>query len=250
LEKEKNPGSRFDPFLFDFAGSIFTGSKKVRSRTGIIAAVRLSEFSKGEILPHERTLEAPIQDRYRLMSELKMNESPVFFVCRDREQRFEELLTRLTQVQPNIEFQNLDEPILHRIWKIVDSKTMTQIQNLLQQEKLLIADGHHRYETSQRYAKNYPGASTEWVLGYIASANSRKCGARIYSSIDFVEYSTENLLQKLKETFYLKSLPTSWEGYVSSEAPLALVGNDQMHLLFEKGEIGGDLWSFAKCNFK
>jgi len=51
---------------------------------------------------------------------------------------------------------------------------------------------------------------------------SRKCGARIYSSIDFVEYSNRNLLQKLKETFYLKSLLTSWEGYVSSEAPLAL----------------------------
>ncbi len=121
---------------------------KIHTRSGIIAAVRIDEGDERLILPHEDTTKAPKLDRLRLLAEVKANTSSVFGLYSDAT-RFVE-----TQVRPA-----LGDPVMkvehgkvgHRLWVISDGALIEKITNLMGDKKLLIADGHHRYETAKIY---------------------------------------------------------------------------------------------------
>jgi uncharacterized protein (DUF1015 family) len=217
----------------------FTWGDRKWIRSGILSTVRLQDYSFGGILPHERTLEAPIEDRYRLMSELKMNESPVYFICRDRNKTFEKHLSQFTTSPPLLQIQNEDEPIVHKIWKIYEPKQMEQLQNSLKSEQLLIADGHHRYATSLRYSKSNPGKGTDWVLGFIASGDPENVALGSIHRLVTTPISPEKIILKLKSQYYIKPGTPSWDSFISSEAPLAMIDIKGMSLIFQKAKSEG-----------
>jgi len=131
-----------------------------RQRTDLIAALRLQHYEDGVILPHERTHRGPKEDRLALLRATGMCLEPLWFLYRD--------LPRLLEGAPRVEeirFQFEGEA--HRLSTIRDRGFMAQVTKAFEGRPLLIADGHHRYETTLAYADEIGGgddASSRFTL--------------------------------------------------------------------------------------
>jgi uncharacterized protein (DUF1015 family) len=118
------------------------------TRKGFLAAVRLAPFSARIVLPHERTLSGPKEDRLKLFRATRTNLSPGFMLYRDATCALDAPLDRATLLS---EFSTPDG-VSHRLSKVTDAEAIALITAKVAESSLLIADGHHRYETAVRYA--------------------------------------------------------------------------------------------------
>ena len=118
----------------------------VRTRRGFFAAVALEPYDKQVILPHERTLSGPKEDRRKLLEATRTALSPGFLLFRGRGE-----LDRLAGSEEVLaEFQTPDG-IEHRLGRVVEPAVLEAVSTSFADAQLLIADGHHRYETALRY---------------------------------------------------------------------------------------------------
>lgn len=117
------------------------------TRRGFFALVRTEPYEARVVLPHERTLSGPKEDRYKLFCATKTALSPVFLLFRDPSGAASSALRETTL---GSEFRTGDG-ITHRMARVTDPATCRAISAALANEQLLIADGHHRYETTLRY---------------------------------------------------------------------------------------------------
>ena len=122
-------------------------------RKGIICRVKLEEFSKGIILPHEFTLSKAKEDRLNLMKATNCNFSQIYSLYMDGGKNTLGKIDSLSKSEPDIQLQDNDN-VTHRMWIIKDEKAIADICNDFADRKLYIADGHHRYETALNY-RNY-----------------------------------------------------------------------------------------------
>ena len=120
-------------------------------RRGIIAAVRLEEWDRMVIRPHENTRVKPKSDRLNLLWALQANTSPVFAMFEDRGRQIASLAADQEQEPPIIEITGSGEE--HRIWAVTDPEIVSRIAACLSDRPLYIADGHHRYESALNYRK-------------------------------------------------------------------------------------------------
>ncbi len=127
-----------------------------RTRSGFFAAVRVEEYGPGRIRPHERTHPGPKEDRLKLQRATQANLSPIFSLYSDPEQRAWRALEPATQEQPWGEHVD-DDGTVNRLWRIADPGVVATVQGALADAELLIADGHHRYETARVYAEELGG---------------------------------------------------------------------------------------------
>jgi len=122
------------------------------TRTGFIGLVRLEEFSKGIVLPHENTLSKPKEDRLKLMRACGANFSQIFSLYDDPTKELSQLLADYTSKEPPVISAEINIAGKHeRIWVLSDTDLINQITGILADKKLFIADGHHRYETALAY---------------------------------------------------------------------------------------------------
>jgi uncharacterized protein (DUF1015 family) len=127
-----------------------------RTRTGLLARVRVDEYGPGRIRPHERTHPGPKEDRLRLTRATQANLSPILSLYDDPDGVVGSALGQLEQQQPVGEAVD-DDGTLNRLWRITDPSTIETIAKALAGTELLIADGHHRYETARLYAEEIGG---------------------------------------------------------------------------------------------
>jgi uncharacterized protein (DUF1015 family) len=125
------------------------------SRRGFLALVRVVPFSDRVVLPHERTLSGPKEDRLKLFRATRANLSPGFMLYSDARG---ELNGPLDRAEPIAEFQTPDG-IGHRLAKVRDPEAVRAIVTGVSRSTLLIADGHHRYETALRYSREATAGS-------------------------------------------------------------------------------------------
>ncbi len=128
----------------------FTGEDgKHVVRKGFIGACELVDLDKGIVLPHEKTLSKPKADRLNLMTAAAANFSQIFGLYADPDRKINTIADRLMQGEPHIdvEFEN----VRNRIWPATAGSDISLIRNIMQDKKILIADGHHRYETALAY---------------------------------------------------------------------------------------------------
>jgi len=145
----------------------FTYKGKGYERIGIIALVKLSEFSDKIILPHEETFSGPKADRLKLMKSCKTNISPIFGVYDNSDNKVEKLVKEFIKSNsPIIEAKSLDG-IMNKLWKIDNFQTISEISSYFETKEILIADGHHRYETSLNYYRENPDSETQNVMFYL-----------------------------------------------------------------------------------
>jgi len=124
-----------------------SGTGKTITRRGFLALVRLVPLSAGIVLPHERTLTGPKEDRLKLFRATKTNLSPGFMLYRDSNGALD---GPLQSAQPVAEFSTPDG-IHHALAKVTARDALVAIIEGIAKSALLIADGHHRYETALRY---------------------------------------------------------------------------------------------------
>lgn len=128
-----------------------------RTRTGILARVRIEDYGPGRIRPHERTHPGPKEDRLRLTRATKANLSPIFSLFSDPDQRIRAVLAaQLTAKEAWASATDKDGTEI-RLWRSEDEATTATVHAALTQTELLIADGHHRYETARTYAREIGG---------------------------------------------------------------------------------------------
>jgi len=123
-----------------------------RTRRGFFCAVRIEEYGAGRVRPHERTHPGPKEDRLRLTRATHVNLSPIFSLYSDREQSAWAALSPFSTGEPWGEVRDGDRT-LHRIWRVGDPDAIETVRAVLSTSELLIADGHHRYETAQAFAR-------------------------------------------------------------------------------------------------
>ncbi|MFL5517383.1 MAG: DUF1015 domain-containing protein [Gemmatimonadales bacterium] len=127
-----------------------------RTRRGFFCRVRIEDYGPGRVRPHERTHPGPKEDRLRLTRATRANISPIFSLYSDPEQAAWGALEPATQDAPWGEVSDGDGTT-HRIWRVADPAAIAAVQAAAQGSELLIADGHHRYETMQTYAREVGG---------------------------------------------------------------------------------------------
>lgn len=112
-------------------------------RKGWWVLLKLEDFTTGRVLPHEFTLKGPKIDRFNLMKATLANFSPIFMIYDDPKRQLEAL-----PLGANWQEAHDQDGTLHQIQAVTDPATIQKVQDVLADQKLLIADGHHRYETA------------------------------------------------------------------------------------------------------
>jgi uncharacterized protein (DUF1015 family) len=131
------------------------GSGQVRMQRGFFGRLRLEDLLPGSgVLPHERTLSAPKEDRYKLLRATGVNTSPVIGLFADPSGRSVQALAAITSRRPDADVAD-DDAVRHRLWAVPeDGPQASFVKSLLDaagKSPITIADGHHRYETALRY---------------------------------------------------------------------------------------------------
>jgi len=124
----------------------FTFASRSYVRRGFTAAVRLEPFSARIVLPHEHTLAGPKEDRRRLMIATRTQVSQIFGLYRDAEGAAAAELDAATGETPGLD-ATTPEGVRHRLWAVTDPARLARLVAILRDKQILIADGHHRYET-------------------------------------------------------------------------------------------------------
>ncbi|MGO4886003.1 MAG: DUF1015 domain-containing protein [Bryobacteraceae bacterium] len=129
-------------------------------RKGFIGLGAVEEYSAGVVYRHERTLSGPKKDRLELLRHTHAHFGQLFMLYPDPAGEIDRMLDEAAQAQPAGEMTD-EYGARHSYWKIADTGRIARIRDLMADKKLLIADGHHRYETALAFHRenpNLPGA--------------------------------------------------------------------------------------------
>jgi uncharacterized protein (DUF1015 family) len=128
----------------------FTSDAHEHTRTTLLARVRLEPWEAGVVLPHERTLSKPKDDRLQLLRACAANLSPILALYDDPKGELAKRLARVRRAKPAISFTD-EAGEEHRLWPTADALLASQVAAFFNGRQLYIADGHHRYETALAY---------------------------------------------------------------------------------------------------
>ncbi len=133
---------------YDFQG-------KTKTRKGFVALLKLEEFASGVVIPHERTLSGPKEDRLKLLKSTCANFGQIFMLYSDPEHKISTLIDKeISEVAPLADItESYEKGVRHKLWRVRDESIIKEVQELMKDKTLLIADGHHRYETALNYRK-------------------------------------------------------------------------------------------------
>lgn len=140
-----------EPALYVLHQTITLPDGSRRTRKGLIAALELARFDEGVILPHERTHSGPKVDRLNLLRATEVNFGHIFTLYPGN--RINELLADGIEGQPGFQLRELFEnDVLQQFWSVTDPKVIAAVvEEMASKRNLIIADGHHRYETALSY---------------------------------------------------------------------------------------------------
>ncbi len=152
LTRDEKPAIYIYTQEFELRGKKYT-------RRGFIAAMRLHPFEERVVLPHEKTHAGPKEDRLRMLRATKTNLEAGFVLFRD-DGRVKNILDTVTKGRED--FIGKDElGTVTRLYRVEDPELIKEVQDVLEDEQVVIADGHHRYETAV-YFRDEMRSQTEW----------------------------------------------------------------------------------------
>jgi len=159
LAQDPKPG--FYAYFQDFA---VPDTHERATRMGFIGIGKVEDYSAGVVYRHEQTLSGPKKDRLELLRHTRGHFGQIFMLYPDREGSVDEVLAKAAAGAPELDV--LDEyGARHRLWPITEHVTIQRMKELMSDKSLLIADGHHRYETALAYRNENPGVpAAEYVM--------------------------------------------------------------------------------------
>jgi uncharacterized protein (DUF1015 family) len=161
------------------------GMDERRTRRGFIGAGKLEDYSAHVIFRHEHTLSGPKADRLELLRHTHTHTGQLFMLYSDPQRRVDTILAEAeAAASPATELRD-EYNVIHRLWVVADEDRVAAIQNAMEDQKLVIADGHHRYETAlnfrnesrARTGSNDPSAPYERAM--MTFVNTRSEGLTI-----------------------------------------------------------------------
>jgi uncharacterized protein (DUF1015 family) len=167
-----------EPAVYYYALDYAVSPQLRKTRYGFVCALRLEDFRGGCIRPHEKTFQAIKDERLQLMSACHANLSPVFALYSDASQVVDHYLQVAREPEPIIDYQD-SRGQKHRVWRVLDRRTLQQVRSLMRDKAIFIADGHHRYETALMYrdvqrrlrGSTSNRASFEFIMVYLSNMN-------------------------------------------------------------------------------
>ncbi len=181
------------------------------TRIGFFGIYKLTEYSKDTIMPHEKTQSAPKEDRYLLTKTCKAYFSGVFSLYEDETCYIEKLAENIiNNVKPEFTFIDY-QGVENEFYKIYDKEVCNNITEFMKYKPLYIADGHHRYETALRIAKELKhlnNEATDYTIMYFT--NMLSPGIKILPTHRILHntyYDIMKLKDYLNQFFDLKEVP-------------------------------------------
>jgi uncharacterized protein (DUF1015 family) len=154
------------PAIYPYTQTYRAGGREV-TRRGFVALGEVSDYARGVVLPHERTHAAPKQDRLRLLQATGADIGLLFMLTADPDGRLGAATTG--DGEPIAEARDLRGEV-HRLWRITDVASIAQVHALMAPASVIIADGHHRYETAVEYARRHPGREDKLMAFFALEA--------------------------------------------------------------------------------
>mgnify|MGYP001253294643 FL=1 len=186
---------------------IFENNNKHIPRTSLICNVKVEDYEKKVVLPHEKTREKQKKDRFELMKNTKAVFSPIMSMIEDKNKKFMKFMQDEKLADPYI---SSEIPFMHKfnLWKIKDKDKISYVTSLIKNEKIFIADGHHRYETSLNY-KEFDSKVDKRIMNIFSSHDN---GLLLFGYSRAIKNlnkkNLDDLIQELSNKFSLKEI--SW----------------------------------------
>jgi len=187
---------------------IFENNNKHISRSSLICNVKVEDYKKKIVLPHEKTREKQKKDRFELMKNTKAVFSPIMSMIEDKNRNFMQFVDDEKTAEP---FISGEIPFMHKfnLWKIQDKDRISYVTSLVENEKIFIADGHHRYETSLNY-KQFDSKVDKRIMNIFSSHDE---GLLLFGYSRAIKNlnkkNLEDLIQELSNKFSVKEI--TWD---------------------------------------
>ncbi len=154
-----------EPALYLYTQQFSLPDGSTRRRDGLLCRLRLEDFSSGVVRPHERTLPGPKADRLALLRATGANLSAIFGLYARPGEPVRELLAGAQLGAPLVDVSGW-----HQLWRVTDASAIARVEAALADQTIIIADGHHRYETALAYRDEQPGnEAATYILAYLAN---------------------------------------------------------------------------------
>jgi uncharacterized protein (DUF1015 family) len=203
-------------------------------RLGFVCLVKLAQFEEGVIHPHEQTFSGPKEDRYKLMCAARAQYSSIFSIYDDQGGEVDAILAKVSAGEPH--FMTVDDDrVVNRLWRLTDTAEIGKIAALLKDKKLIIADGHHRYETALRYREEVGGGSSDYVMMTLVNMGNP----------GLVIDPTHRLVGKLADDKLAQLDKLLADNFTSEEIPPPLTAKDVVRRMNEEASGGTKTGSFG-----
>lgn len=183
-------------------------------RKGFIGLGRLEPYESGVVFRHERTLSGPKADRLELLRATRAHLESIFMLYSDPEKRIESLLEEHVRRQPVARVED-EYGVIHTLWDVEDPGAIRALQQAMADKKLIIADGHHRYETALNFAREcrakHPDREEDCSFALMTYVNMEGDGIVILPTHRLLagmrEWNREAFLSKAAAYFTLERHP-------------------------------------------
>jgi uncharacterized protein (DUF1015 family) len=142
------------PAIYPYHQTYTVAGRSV-TRMGFVALGEVSDYTRGVVLPHERTHAGPKRDRMQLLEATAADIGLLFMLAADPGGELRRATTPIGD--PIAEARDLKGE-LHCLWRVTEQAAVSRVRELMTARPVIIADGHHRYETAVAYAERHPDA--------------------------------------------------------------------------------------------
>ncbi len=213
---------------------------QARQTTGVIGALRLSKPGTGNIFPHEQTMPKPKGDRLNILRSCNANLSPVWTLS------LAQGLTDYLNIEGEpVAYCQDEDQVLHQMWAVSDPDAIEKISSIVSSQPLIIADGHHRFETAlafqeEQRSQNSNNTGSDFIMTFVVELSEKELLVqpihRLIKFNDSTDKNTKNNILNILSS-YFEVLPSSSNSdkelieEMETKGSLALITNDKTWLL-------------------
>ncbi|MFO7929739.1 MAG: DUF1015 domain-containing protein [Candidatus Humimicrobiaceae bacterium] len=221
-------------YLFEEEFKLENSIKKI---LGFIGLTKIEPYSAGKILRHENTLAKPKQDRFNLLKKTKANFGLIYTIYKDRSNLIQNIGSRKKKADIIIS-PLYDQNLKFRLWKVKEQQNIKQISELMDSKSILIADGHHRYETSKLYMEtvNDSGESKNYILTLFVNSSQKDISIwPTYRLIKFKKFQkTQGYIDRFKKYFNIQLRENASDAQVISEMTRLKKKSQKVFCLYDR----------------
>jgi len=166
------------PSFFVYEQSFALPNGEAKTMQGFIGLVRLSDYEEGKILPHEKVLKKPVEDRIKLTMTTGTQFEYIWGLYQDEGSVIDGILSETEAGHCLIDYDERETGVTHKLFRLSDAEKCTKIEETMRNKRIYIADGHHRYQTMlnvreemrRRYPNSGPDAPWEFIMMFLVNS--------------------------------------------------------------------------------